>query len=87
MHCYCAADTTACCAALYHRCPQGESRLLRDEVHRLRLELTERQLALGKLRAKHEALVLKAREQDGERQRGRMRHYLQRGVAREISCI
>ena len=46
---------------------QGESRLLREEVHRVTVELRERQLALTKLRSKHEALVLKGRGQEGER--------------------
>lgn len=46
--------------------PQGEARLLRDEVHRVALELQARQLALQKLRRKHETLVLKGRCQDGE---------------------
>ena len=45
---------------------QGESRLLRDQVHRVTVELRERQLALTKLRSKHEALVLKGRGQEGE---------------------
>jgi hypothetical protein len=45
---------------------QGEARLLRDEVHRVTVELRERQLALTKLRGKHEALVFKGRGQEGE---------------------
>ncbi|GAB4818571.1 hypothetical protein N2152v2_005617 [Parachlorella kessleri] len=45
---------------------QGESRLLRDEVHRLTLELKERQQALDKLRNKYETLMTKARTPDGE---------------------
>lgn len=44
---------------------QGEARLLRDETHRLALELRERQLSLDKLRAKYETLVAKARTPDG----------------------
>ena len=46
-------------------CLQGESRLLRDEVHRLTLELRERQLALEKLRAKYETLAARSRTADG----------------------
>lgn len=47
-------------------CAQGEARLLRDEVHRLTLELRERQLALEKLRAKYETLAAKSRAPDGK---------------------
>lgn len=45
---------------------QGESRLLREEVHRLTLELRERQGVLEKLRVKYETLRAKARTEDGE---------------------
>ena len=45
---------------------QGESRLLRDEVHRLTMELKERQQALDKLKNKYETLMMKAKTPDGE---------------------
>lgn len=44
---------------------KGEARLLRDEAHRVALELQQRQLVLQKLHRKHEALVLKGRGEDG----------------------
>ncbi|EFN56849.1 hypothetical protein CHLNCDRAFT_144442 [Chlorella variabilis] len=53
-------------AGMRERRSEGEARLLRDEVHRVALELQARQLALQKLRRKHETLVLKGRCQDGE---------------------
>ena len=54
-----------CCVPLM-LCVQGEARLLREEVHRVPVELRERQLALTKLRSKHESLMLKGRGQEGE---------------------
>ena len=45
--------------------PQNEARLLREEVHRLTLELRERQLAISRLQAKHETLVAKGRGAEG----------------------
>lgn len=44
---------------------QAEERQLRDEVHRVAVELQGRRAALAKLQRKHEALVLKGRGQDG----------------------
>ena len=51
--------------------PQGEARLLRDEVRRLSLELQGRTLALQKLQRKYDALALKGRGQDGAPGAGR----------------
>lgn len=44
---------------------QGESRLLHDEVHRLILELRERQLSLEKLKAKYDTVTSKCRPPNG----------------------
>jgi hypothetical protein len=49
-----------------HASLQGEERLLRDELHRVALELQSRKLALQKLQRKHDTLRLKGRSQDGE---------------------